>query len=163
VPHTPALRMSQANALTRALTAQILRARGLLPPAEEPPAPPPLGPLTLADWAATRARARALRAEVADLIAQNAALCRESARLVRPPPPASEVAAAGVRPLHAPARWPDRPALEDEEDLAGAGVPAGGPSYRALAAALIAIPMSDNFGLLVDVLQGVAALLGAGV
>ena len=100
MPDAARLRMSQANLLTTALTAQILRARGLLPPAEEPLAPPPLGPLTLADWAATRAYARALRAE---------------------------------------------------EDLAGAGVPAGGPSYRALAAALIAIPMSDNFGLLVDV------------
>ena len=41
--YTPALRLSQANALTRALTAQILRARGLLPPAEEPLAPPPWG------------------------------------------------------------------------------------------------------------------------
>jgi hypothetical protein len=36
VPHTPARRMSQANSLTMALTAQILRAHGLLPPAEEP-------------------------------------------------------------------------------------------------------------------------------
>ena len=163
MPDAARLRMSQANLLTTALTDQILRARGLLPPAEEPLAPPPLGPLTLADWAATRARARALRAEVADLIAPNAALCREPASLVRQPQPASEVADAGVTPPHAPARWPDRPAHEDEEDLAGAGVPAGGPSYRALAAALIAIPMNDNFGLLVDVLQGIAAILGAGV
>jgi hypothetical protein len=71
--------------LTTALTAQILRARGLLPPAEEPLAPPPLGPLTLADWAATRARARELRAELRRLREETRALLRETAALIAQP------------------------------------------------------------------------------
>jgi hypothetical protein len=99
VPHTPALRMSQANSLTMALTAQILRARGLLPLAEEPLEPPAVTAQTLiahgllaaameapapdaAARAATRARARELREELMRLGEEARALLRETRALI---------------------------------------------------------------------------------
>ena len=76
MPYTPALHVSQANALTMALTAQILIAHGLLAADGEAPAP------NAAARAATRARARELREELRRLREETRALLRETLVMV---------------------------------------------------------------------------------